>query len=289
MMNYKRNSVSSKAFFTFMSIALMVGCASFEKQSKSEPVPEIRPGILQGYLPTKALPKSLALIPPPPSEGSVSFALDEEISQKSIALHGSPRWKLAVDDANLMFPHAAGTFSCALNAPITEQETPHLYMLMRRTLTDVGLSTYTAKNHYQRTRPFVVNKNHTCTPDEEELLKTDGSYPSGHTAVGWAWALILSEISPEQTDAILARGWSFGQSRMICNAHWQSDIMMGRILGAAVVARLQSDPAFRAELETAKIELESVRSKGLQPTRDCKSEADALTEYPPLAPWPANK
>ena len=162
-------------------------------------------------------------------------------------------------------------------------------MLLRRTLTDAGLSTYTAKNHYNRTRPFVVNKEPTCAPEEEKHLMNDGSYPSGHTAIGWAWALILVEISPDQIDAILSRGWSFGQSRVICNAHWQSDVMMGRIVGAAAVARLHSNPDFRAAMEASKKELEAVRAKGLQPTRDCKAEADALAEYPPLAPWPANK
>ncbi|MEA2114751.1 MAG: phosphatase PAP2 family protein [Thermodesulfobacteriota bacterium] len=289
MMKYIRNSLFCKTFFTFMSIALLAGCASVEKLSKPKPVPEIRPGILQGYLPTDALPNSLALIPPPPAAGSTSLAFDEDVSRKSIVLRGSLRWKLAAEDANLMFPQAASTFSCALNVSITEQNTPQIYMLMRRTLTDAGLSTYTAKNHYNRPRPFVVNKESTCTPDEEGSLMKDGSYPSGHTAIGWAWALILSEISPEQTDAILARGWAFGQSRIICNVHWQSDVMMGRIMGAAVVAKLHSDPAFRAAIEVAKAELKAVRAKSLQPAWDCKAEADTLAEYPPLAPWPANK
>ncbi len=34
-----------------------------------------------------------------------------------------------------------------------------------------------------------------CTPEDEEKLRKDGSYPSGHTALGWAWALILTEIA----------------------------------------------------------------------------------------------
>jgi len=196
--------------------------------------------------------------------------------RQSLALHGTPRWKLAAEDANLMFPKAAGTFSCALDAPITEEKTPHLYMLLRRTLADAGLSTYTAKNHYKRTRPFVVNKQPTCTPDEEEHLKKDGSYPSGHTALGWAWALILTEIAPDRTDAILARGRAFGESRVVCNVHWHSDVIEGRFMGAAAVARLHADPAFRAELEAAKAELATVRAKGLKPSRDCDAEAKAL-------------
>ncbi|NOQ42586.1 MAG: acid phosphatase, partial [Desulfuromusa sp.] len=142
MMKYIQNNLFYKTLFIFMSIALMAGCASIEKLSNPEPVPEIRPGLLQGYLPTDALPDSLSLLPPPPAAGSTSLTLDEDVSQKSIALRDSPRWKLAAEDANLMFPQTAGTFSCALNAPITEQNTPHLYMLMRRTLTDAGLSTY---------------------------------------------------------------------------------------------------------------------------------------------------
>lgn len=269
--------------------ALVSGCASTEKHGELQPVKELRPGILQGYLPVKTLPNSLALIPPPPANDSTALALDKEVSAQGLALQGSARWALAAQDAELMFPKAAGTFSCALNAPITQQETPHLYRLLRRTLADAALSTYTAKNHYNRTRPFVVNGQPTCTPEHEKYLVGDGSYPSGHTATGWAWGLILAEIAPEQADAVLARGWAFGQSRMICNAHWQSDVMMGRIMGAAAVAQLHSDPDFRAAMEVAKSELKAVRAKGLPPTRDCKAEAEALMQYPSQAPWPANR
>ena len=246
-------------------------------------MPEIRPGILAGYLPQKALPNSLALIPAPPAAASTALALDEEIYRQTRAYRGTPRWDLATEDANLMFPQAAGTFSCALNAPITEEDTPHLYRLMRRTLTDAGLSTYRAKDYYKRVRPFVVNKEASCTPDEEKQLMTNGSYPSGHSAIGWAWALILTEIAPEQCDALLARGLAFGQSRVICGVHWQSDVIEGRFMGAGTVARLHADPAFRAEVKAAKAELAAVRAKGLKPTRDCQAETAALAVQPPLA------
>ena len=264
--------------------AIAMGCASYGGRVKPAAVPEFRPGLLVGYLPTKALPNSVALLPPPPATGSAAFALDEEIARRSIASRGTPRWTLAVSDANLMFPHAAGTFSCVLNAPITETDTPHLYMLLRRTLTDAGLSTYTAKDHYRRARPFVLNREPICTPDDKTQLEKDGSYPSGHTAAGWAWALILSEISPEQADAILARGRAFGESRNICNVHWRSDVIEGRFMGAGTVARLHADPTFRADLEVAKAELAAVRAKSLKPTRDCNVEASAMALQPPLAP-----
>jgi acid phosphatase (class A) len=263
-------------FSVLICVAIAAGCAGFERQSRPAPVSESRPEILAGYLQPEALPNSLALLPPPPAAGSAALALDEDVSRKNISLRGTPRWKLATEDANLMFSRAAGTFSCALDVPITEQDTPHLYILLRRTLADAGLSTYKAKNHYQRKRPFMVNKEPTCTPDEEELLIKSGSYPSRHAAIGWAWALILSEIAPDRVDAILARGRAFGESRVICNVHWHSDVVEGRFMGAAAVASLHADPAFQAELKSAKNEFEAIRAGGLKPTRDCQTEGEAL-------------
>ncbi len=128
-------------------------------------------------------------------------------------------------------------------------------MILRRTLADAGLSTYAAKNHYQRQRPFMVNNAPTCTPDEEEALRKDGSYPSGHTSIGWAWALILAEVFPDQADAIMERGKAFGISRNVCNVHWHSDVVYGRMMGATAVAMLHANPDFIIDLEAAKKEI----------------------------------
>ena len=152
----------------FLLVGLPATCAEPTPQSKASAGAEFIPGFLPGYLATKELPNSLALLPPPPAAGSAALALDEELSRRSLALRDTPRWVLATSDADLHFPHAASTFSCALNAPITEVHTPRLYRLLRRTLTDFGLSTYAAKNHYNRPRPFLWNKAPICTPAEHK-------------------------------------------------------------------------------------------------------------------------
>ena len=132
-------------------------------------------------------------------------------------------------------------------------------MILRRMLPDAGLSTYRAKNHYQRPRPFMVNNTPVFSPENEEKLRGDGSYPSGHTAIGWAWALILTELFPDQTDAILQRGKEFGISRNICNVHWHSDVVAGRTMGAATVARLHADNQFLIDMAAAKKEINALR------------------------------
>jgi len=261
--------------------ATLASCVAFQAERMAEPVPEIAPGLLKGYLPISSLPNSAALLPPPPAPGSAALALDEDVNRRALALRGSPRWGLAAEDANLKFPQAAGTFSCALGTEISAEATPTLYVLLRRTLADAGLSTSAAKKQYNRPRPFLANRQPTCSPGDEAFLAKDGAYPSGHAALGWAWALILTQISPENADALLARGLAFGQSRVVCNVHWQSDVAEGRLMGAAAVARLQSDPAFRADLESAQRELRDARSAQKKPVRDCSAEAAALEQRAP--------
>ena len=258
------------------------GCASVtpnraatEPQSRPVAIPEIAHNAPKGYLASDAVPGSLALLPPPPGAGSAALALDEDVSQRSLALRQTLRGVLATEDADLAFPHVAGTFSCALNAPITEQDTPHLYRLLERSLVDAIHSTDSAKTHYLRARPYLVNNVPPCAP-----TGSIGSYPSGHATTGWAWALIVSEIAPERVDAILARGRAFGQSRLICNAHWQSDVLEGRFMGASTVARLHADPGFRADVEAARAEVLAVQAKGLKPQRDCAAEAEAMALQP---------
>jgi acid phosphatase (class A) len=256
-------------------VAIGSGCAGHTVPAPAV-VPELRPGLLVGYLQSATLPNSLTLLPPPPAAGSAEFAADEAYSERGLTLRDTPAWALAAADADLSFPHAAGTFSCALNAPITEVDAPHVYVLLRRMLTDAAMSTSAAKDHYARTRPFVMNKAPMCTPADLAALEKNGSYPSGHSAIGMAWALVLTEISPAQTDAILARGRAFALSRVACNVHWMSDTLQGRYMAAYTVARLHADPTFEADLNAARTELAAVRAKGLGATRDCSAEAAGI-------------
>ena len=270
------------------SAALLSACASAPAPSvRADEIGEIRAGsgLLKGYLAPGETPDSLALVPPPPAAGSPAYAADVSATQALTATAAGARGQQARKDAALHFPAAAGAFSCALGVRVSEASTPHLTMLLRRTLTDAGLATYKAKNQYARTRPFVALKQATCTPEEEAKLAKDGSYPSGHASLGWAWALTLAEIAPERADAILQRGRAFGQSRAVCGVHWQSDIQAGWLVGAATVARLHANSDYRAQLAAARSEVANARqANDLPAAGDCAAEAAALSASTALAP-----
>ena len=238
----------------------------------------LRPGILPGYLPRTALIDSLALLPPPPAAGSPEQAADDAARLAAKQLQGTARWQLASRDAELSFPAAAATYACALGLVISPEATPHLNMLLRRSFVDAGLATYKAKDKYVRERPFVTGNDSTCTPKEEATLRKDGSYPSGHAALGWAWALVLIELAPDRADAIARRGHAFGQSRVVCDVHWQSDVTAGRLVASAVVAQLHANKDFTAQLGAARKEIVAARAASGAPPVDCALEQQALAQ-----------
>lgn len=237
---------------------------------------KLPPGMPKGYLQLAQLPDSLALLPPPPAAGSAAFARDQEVSKAMARPVGSPRFVQAASDADLKPPHSFGAFACAAGVTPDAKRTPALYRVLGKAMIDIGLSTYKAKDHYRRVRPFVAHGDSTCSPQDEAVLRTDGSYPSGHSALGWGWALILAELVPDRADAVLRRGRDFGDSRLVCNVHWASDVDAGRLMASATVARLHGDSAFRADLDAARAELAKIGASQAPTEPACRKEATGL-------------
>jgi acid phosphatase (class A) len=229
-----------------------------------------------GYLLPEERPDSVALIPPPPAPGSPEFAADEAIYQKFSSLQATARWQLAAADANLKFPGAANVFACAVGINVTAATTPRLYALLQQTVIDAGQSTAKAKQKYQRARPFEVTGDPTCVPEDEQVLRGNASYPSGHASLGHVWGEVLAALAPDRADAARARAYQFGQSRVVCRVHRQSDVDAGRIVGQAVFERLHQDAEFVADMEAAKVEVKQARKHGPPAGRDCRAEAASL-------------
>ncbi len=225
-----------------------------------------------GYLTQEALPDSLALLPKPPVDGSRALKRDMKLQARAIAAQSTPRWAQARTDADIFLPNATQVMACAAGFNIGAADTPVIDRLMRRTMADFGSVTAKAKNFYKRPRPFMVNGQPQCTPDWDKVLRSDGSYPSGHAAIGYGWGLMLAEIVPSRKAQLISRGRAFAESRRYCNVHWQSDVEAGITAAKAVYAKLKASPAFQTDLILARAEVKAAKAVA----SNCAAEQAAL-------------
>jgi acid phosphatase (class A) len=215
------------------------------------------------YLDSTQVANSVELLPPPPEPGSLLFLYDEARYQWGKLQRDTPRGEQAVQDARVDGDGVPMAFSKAFGIDITKETTPEIYRLLIHMREDAGdLATRSAKKHYNRKRPFAFYNEDTCNPEQQKELSNNGSYPSGHTSIGWATALVLAEINTDRQDEILKRGFEMGESRVICGYHFQSDVDAARIVASAVVARLHADSAFMAQLQKAKGEFAKLQKTG---------------------------
>lgn len=208
------------------------------------------------FLYKSEIANSSELLPPPPEVNSILFLNDKAQYEWGLLQRNTPRGEQAIKDADIISGDGLSeAFSEAFGFQISKDKTPEIYKLISNMIGDVAdLSTRDAKKYYMRVRPFMMYGDPTCTPDQDKLLATDGSYPSGHTALGWGVALVLAEINNSRQTEILERGYQIGQSRVICGCHFQSDVDAGRIVASAAVASLHANERFMEQLEKAKVE-----------------------------------
>lgn len=215
------------------------------------------------YLEESEVANSLELLPPPPAANSILFLYDKAQYDWGKLQRDTPRGDQAAQDARVDGNGVPFAFSEAFGIEISKEKTPEIHKLVINMREDAGdLATRHAKKHYMRVRPFSFFKEMTCNPEQQAELSTNGSYPSGHTSIGWATALVLSEVNPNRQNEILKRGFEMGQSRVICGYHFQSDVDAARIVASAVVARLHSNEAFMSQLKKAKDEFARLKKAG---------------------------
>lgn len=241
-------------------VALLIMSVATWAQEKIKDV-RTKPDVY--FLQIGEVANSLELLPPPPQPGSILFLNDQAQYQWGLMQRRTPRGDQAVTDARVDGAGVPNAFSEAFGVKISKENTPEIFKLVVNMREDAGdLATRAAKEHYMRVRPFAFYEKTTCNPEQQQELSTNGSYPSGHTAIGWATALVLAEINVDRQNEILKRGYEMGQSRVICGYHFQSDVDAARLVASAVVARLHANDAFIAQLAKAKKEFAELVKKG---------------------------
>jgi len=112
-----------------------------------------------------------------------------------------------------------------------------------------------AKAKFLRPHPYHADKSlqPVCpTKDKQD------SYPSGHTLVGYMQALVLIDMIPEQSEAILQRAAEYAHHRVICGVNYPSDLEASRLLAYSAYAVMRNQASYIQELAAAKQEVRRV-------------------------------
>ena len=207
------------------------------------------------YFSIDEMPDLVKCLPAPPDTTSLDFAHDVMCYMTGKAARAdSCRAAIAERDAIWDLDTLAAIFSEPFGLKIDKETTPEIYKAFISGIKTIELIRIRPKAHFQRKRPFERFNESLYTTWEEDELRGEGSYPSGHTIRGWSAALILSAINPAAANELYARGWEYGQSRVIVGAHWQSDVDASRPAASIGYSLLQTHPAFLEQMEKAREE-----------------------------------
>jgi acid phosphatase (class A) len=232
-----------------------------------------------GYLGEQRLPDFRVFLPPPPAAGSPLAVADAAIFDETRKLENGPRWQLAASDDRINLKALLEDFGCSAGLDLASADAPAITRVLARSAADLFPLIGTAKDAFKRPRPFVEREGPTCVVPSDELTESP-SYPSGHSATGWLYALLLAEIDPAHADAIVQRGRAYGESRVVCGVHYYSDIEGGRMTASALVAALHGAPEFETDIASARAELFSLRGRAQPASAACASEKANLA-----TPW----
>lgn len=193
----------------------------------------------------------------------------------------SPRWALATADADL--PRLLKSMACAIGFEPTAKTTPRLFKVLAKMRPDLGRAINDPKDVYGRYRPYRIDEGAVCVPKSPGLAASP-DYPSGHTAYGWVYGLVLAELIPDRATPILQRARSYGESRLICGVHNMSAVEAGRMAGSALVAGLHGSAAFRSDMAAAGREIARLRASTRPPAAPdpaaCAAQADLIAKSP---------
>jgi acid phosphatase (class A) len=190
-------------------------------------------------------PDGIKLLAPPPAAGSAEEAADLASARAVFQGRTPEQLARARKDSGLslfLFAPAIGTNFQPGKFPKTEA-------LFAKVKASIGAAIDAPKNYWKRKRPYQLDAQLALGNPEPSF-----GYPSGHSARGTAYALLMAELFPNKKEAILSIGRDIGWDRVLIGKHFPTDVQAGRVLGQAIFRELAANPAFQSDLAEAQAE-----------------------------------
>jgi acid phosphatase (class A) len=148
------------------------------------------------------------------------------------------------------FTEATGSFFVETNLPKTAA-------FFEKVQKDAEIVTDLGKDFFHRPRPYSTDTNLI-----NGKLEKSFSYPSGHSTESMVLALVLAEMLPEKSGAIITHARLMGWHRVQIARHYPTDIYAGRVLAQAIVRELKNSATFEKDFAAAKAEVQMAKTAG---------------------------
>ena len=132
--------------------------------------------------------------------------------------------------------------------------TPETQKLLAMVVEEEDGDSKIAKAYFHRVRPYSADPSlKTCEPVKPG--KAANSYPSGHSTLAFSMGVVLAQLMPAKSQAILARASQYAERRLVCAVHYRSDIVAGQQFGTILAIRLMENAVFQVQMAKARDEL----------------------------------
>lgn len=186
-------------------------------------------------------------LPAPPADDSAQTKAELKELLEIQATRTPEQEKAAVADAE----ENVWRFADVMGPEFTAAKLPKTAALFDRVIATEDVVDDHAKKAFNRPRPYMLDE------QIHPLLKKSksGSWPSGHSTVGYLMATVLGDLVPEKRNALFARASVYAENRLVAGFHYRSDTVMSRTGAALIAQKMAEQPDFQAEFDAAKTEL----------------------------------
>jgi acid phosphatase (class A) len=241
---FARSKLTTTAVLAALMVAQSVGAA------------ESAPMLLKLLKPEQVDPARI--LPPPPADGSEAQKADLAEIRRLYRIRTPERLAQAQwDDAH----ETSMLFAGVLGPAFDLARLPRTAELLALVENEEEVAAHMAKKHFRRNRPWAIDPGlKACDYEPNANPKT--SYPSGHATLSYSVGLILANLMPEKSEAILTRAADYAYSRQICAAHYASDTEASHVLGTVVALDLLANVQFQPLLDASRAELQAAGLTG---------------------------
>jgi acid phosphatase (class A) len=207
------------------------------------------------------------LLPPPPADGSEAQQRELTEVERIVKTRSKDRFQQAAWDNE---HEDATAFASVVGPGFDLEKLPATARLLKVVLNDQSVAASTAKEYFHRKSPAAVSevgtahyKDWSCDANVKKPADRPlRSYPSGHATMGYSLAIVLADLMPERSQAILARAQDYAYSREVCGDHYHSDVEASHALGNAIGIRLLNSASLKSQIEAARAELKAAHLGG---------------------------